>query len=117
VSDVVPALDYWDDESSCFVREPEEVVQIAAKYPQFDWGDFFLFPTAEAASSAIRESPSTNESWYPFWVLRSLAVIRCVDDTYFYFYGTDHVLRDWVIKTLRPMEFKEGAVSELDFPR
>ncbi len=88
----------------------EELVDLSRKMIQFEWGDFFLLRTGEEAG-LIHEEDS-----YPAQISESLVVIRCVDNTYFYVYGTDAATRATVVERLDISESKEGLLAELDYP-
>ncbi len=87
-----------------------ELVGLARVMVQFDWGDFFLVRTEDEAREIHAVDPLYSR------VSKSLVAIRCVDDTYFYVYGTDSETRETVFELLDISETKEGPLAELDYP-
>ena len=89
----------------------KELVNLAGKMMQFEWGDFFFLRTKEEASEIFAAGSC------PSRVSKSLVAIRCVDNTYFYIYGTDSSIREMMLERLEVSESKDGLLSELAYPR
>ena len=104
----LPQLVDWD------FRQAEvgidDLVNMVGRMDQIDWADFVLGP---------RPSTSGERGHQPDWhaVTESAVVLRCVDDEFFYIYGTSMPLLDVLKRDLCPVMVKQGYVGELDFPR
>ncbi|KAA3609488.1 MAG: hypothetical protein DWQ01_09145 [Planctomycetota bacterium] len=84
--------------------------ELAERMLQFEWGDFFFFRSRQ---DALGISPDDS---LPTRVNKSLVTIRCVDNTYFYFYGTDLEIQKILQDRLEIDEEKEGGLENLDYP-
>lgn len=84
---------------------------LAEKMTQFEWGDFFFFRTED---EWVRIRP---EDSCPIRVSKAVVSVRCVDNTYFYLYGADEVIRMALQDRLQVSESRDAEFSELDYPR
>ena len=115
----------------CTIREALEMVE---RMTQFDWGDFYMFRNRGAAralapnTSYVPPPPGIggmsgdSGGWSPpkesvaSRVAKSLVTLRCVDNTYFYIYGSSPSLCDALRSALDISEEKVGEMDDLDYP-
>lgn len=88
----------------------DQLVAVAQGIVQFDWGDFFFCKTKTTAESIHESDP------YAAAIAKAEVTLRCVDDSFFYIYGTDPRLFLSVRNAVSPADSKQGELAELDFP-
>lgn len=89
---------------------PVEITELVEQLVQIDWGDFFFFSNRESmeaftANTSIKDGVGIAD-----------VVLRCVDDGYFYFYGTDLRLFDDLKGAYPDCETTRAPIVELAFP-
>lgn len=120
VSDLVPDENLRQGQEVAHLEELSRMAKAIGHVPQLEWGDFFFFrqPTeARAALAGCRWVRPFVVPWYVYWISKASLVLRCVDSTYMYYYGTDMETRAWVRHQMHPSESKEGNLGDLGFPR
>jgi len=93
------------------VFDVKEVVRLADKMLQFEWGDFFFVRTEGEAARLLAEDSCSAK------VLKSFVAVRCVDNTFFYVYGRDLATKAAMLARFQVSESKEGSLTELDYPK
>ncbi|MBV1862621.1 MAG: hypothetical protein KUG77_29640 [Nannocystaceae bacterium] len=97
-------------DSSVLVVPVDEFLRHAGAAVQFDWGDFFLCASREAADSILAGED------YARSVSKSAATVRAVDDEDFFVYGQDETLLSEIRAKFPGGEWRRGALDELEFP-
>jgi hypothetical protein len=92
------------------VMTVDDLLIVAAGIIQIDWGDFFF-----CGAKSKAESISQHDA-YAVAVAKADVTLRCVDDTFFYVYGTSSQLLSSLVGVLPFEQTKEGDLLELDYP-
>ena len=88
----------------------ERLLSTVRDIVQFDWADFFLADNEIQVRQIRRDEPYTKS------LRKCLVLVRAVDDTYFYVYGTSPELREALGKAFSECSSKCGEPEDLDFP-
>ena len=88
----------------------DEFIRNAEVVTQFDWADFYLVREHDQLAGLGPMSP------YPDLLAQALAIVRAVDDTYFYVYVRDETAADAVIAAYPHSLRKRGTIEDLEFP-
>lgn len=91
------------------ILELERFTERLNDVAQFDWGDFLLTRTE---SDLCGLQPAKYEDILP----RTVAVIRAVDDTYFYVYTRDMKVARAILDAYPEAISSERKMSSLEFP-
>lgn len=88
----------------------DELLELAVGITQIDWGDFFFCDTSQKAGTI------SHDDDYVAAIPKADVTLRCVDDTFYYVYGTSSRLLAELINVLPSGDTKHGELADLDYP-